>query len=516
MTTTNFSAGTVVESSWLNDVDEYVYGNNFVVTGTGSVARTLVEKARETVSVADFGAVGDGTTNDLTAFTNALAAHPWIKLESGKTYFLGDISTATPLFLISGENKGIDFNGGKVVVNTTSNVNAPIFQLDNIDGFTLIAPDIEDTGYDDAIDFRGASVVRLKPIAGPVRNIHITRAKFKTLVSPLDCTSAAQTAENIWFDGDCYSTYYGISLTSNGHNLTADYRTFDVIRSYFCAGVKNHQINCVSTDHNSRGNADFLCKVYQPTYPTRNIRARFTSVNSQATTNPQLVFESQNDTGTTIIEDIEVYYNDLQSTGVTQSVAFRHFSEAGVLQATDPNTKNRINVSGYVRGTIVHSSAPTTQQDQYFDRVFPRSNFSAFKSSASTNATGNGTVVDVVFDTETDDDSTTYDATTGIFTAQRPGVYSFAAQVLVIAKTAAVVRTDIRVVTTSVTYTNTASVTSSTNYPEHTLSINVPRHKMAAGDTAKVQVVVYNGAGNTATIYGDSTIRFTYFQGGIL
>lgn len=40
---------------------------SFLQSGTGAVARTLQDKAREVVSVKDFGAVGDGTTDDTTA-----------------------------------------------------------------------------------------------------------------------------------------------------------------------------------------------------------------------------------------------------------------------------------------------------------------------------------------------------------------------------------------------------------------------------------------------------------------
>lgn len=57
MATTNFSAGTVIASSWLNDVDDIVY-----------------RKSAESISVKDFGAVGDGAADDSAEIQLALTA----------------------------------------------------------------------------------------------------------------------------------------------------------------------------------------------------------------------------------------------------------------------------------------------------------------------------------------------------------------------------------------------------------------------------------------------------------
>jgi hypothetical protein len=48
-------------------------GMYFLQSGSGAVARTARAKIRETVSVTDFGAVGDGTTDDTTALNAAFA-----------------------------------------------------------------------------------------------------------------------------------------------------------------------------------------------------------------------------------------------------------------------------------------------------------------------------------------------------------------------------------------------------------------------------------------------------------
>lgn len=61
-----------IKAAWLNDVNDAVY--RFTQSGTGAVARGIQDKNRDIVSVKDFGAVGDGVTNDAAAIQAALTA----------------------------------------------------------------------------------------------------------------------------------------------------------------------------------------------------------------------------------------------------------------------------------------------------------------------------------------------------------------------------------------------------------------------------------------------------------
>lgn len=63
----------------------------FLQSGTSAVLRTAQDKMREWVNVDDFGAVGDGTTDDSAAFTAALAASTYVIATAGKIYVIKDI-----------------------------------------------------------------------------------------------------------------------------------------------------------------------------------------------------------------------------------------------------------------------------------------------------------------------------------------------------------------------------------------------------------------------------------------
>jgi hypothetical protein len=74
-TSDDFSIATVV-SNFLTNIASSIGSSliGFIQSGTGAITRTAQSKLRETVSVLDFGAVGDGVTDCTAAFAAAVAA----------------------------------------------------------------------------------------------------------------------------------------------------------------------------------------------------------------------------------------------------------------------------------------------------------------------------------------------------------------------------------------------------------------------------------------------------------
>jgi len=103
-------------------------GSNYLQGGSGSVARTTASKLQESVSVRDFGAVGDGTTDDSAAIQAALtyAYNSGSSLQKGKIY----IPSGSYLVTTLNVPYGVEIYGdGKYSTFIVSTTNATIVSL---------------------------------------------------------------------------------------------------------------------------------------------------------------------------------------------------------------------------------------------------------------------------------------------------------------------------------------------------------------------------------------------------
>lgn len=70
-------------------VDGSTTSDTYTASGTGAVSRAVSAKLSEVPSPEDYGAVGDGITDDIAAINAALQANTYVKLSPNKTYLIG-------------------------------------------------------------------------------------------------------------------------------------------------------------------------------------------------------------------------------------------------------------------------------------------------------------------------------------------------------------------------------------------------------------------------------------------
>lgn len=113
---TAFPAG--IDTQGLGDASLMASGGSlllgFIQLGTGAVARTAQSKLRDTVSVKDFGAVGDGITDDTAAIQAAITAcyGKILLFPATATYLCGPLSIAGNIRFLGEPGSTIKYEAG--------------------------------------------------------------------------------------------------------------------------------------------------------------------------------------------------------------------------------------------------------------------------------------------------------------------------------------------------------------------------------------------------------------------
>ncbi len=160
---------------------------------------------------------------------------------------------------------------------------------------------------------------------------------------------------------------------------------------------------------------------------------------------------------------------------------------------------------------VTSSTAKIDSSNIYTNTSQPA--FFAFKTSNATNQTGAGATATVAFDSTVFDQNSNFSSST-TFTAPVTGLYHFDICVEMGSLTVLMTLINVNLVTTAKTYifgSNSPGVCKTANNTcQYTGSMLI---SMTATDTAQVQVIIVNGAGNTASVDGNATFPLTFFSG---
>lgn len=100
----------------------------FIQSGAGAVARTMQAKARDVVSVKDFGAVGDGVADDTAAFNAALLAAKCVRVPAGQYRLAATVSMQQDGNVLSGDGDGsvLSYAGAGTVIDFNAKTHATL------------------------------------------------------------------------------------------------------------------------------------------------------------------------------------------------------------------------------------------------------------------------------------------------------------------------------------------------------------------------------------------------------
>jgi hypothetical protein len=331
----------------------------FQPNGLDAVSRTIDSKLKESVSVKDFGAVGDGVADDRTAIQSALNA---AAVNGGVVLFPPGNYKVTATATINGnishfgliEKDNISIIGYGATITSTATASTYLFNFDgcrniSVEGLT-IAGQFSRTGSTINTTSIGAFYFTSSNRDSntiSIRNVRATNCYFFLITfgsSPFTYRVRDLSVQNCLL----ISGYYGLNFQNNGDNFTASgFRATQVVRTYFPYGVDSHDVNYISL--NGDVFTDCLIKAYDRDTTNIKVKAR---ISGNTSADAKCTIESQHPPATqptpATLSNIQVDFDDRNSTGA-KSLRFAYFQNSTETATSTNNLFNNIRITGYSR-----------------------------------------------------------------------------------------------------------------------------------------------------------------------
>lgn len=493
----------------------------FLQDGEGAVVRTMNDKVKEHVSVKDFGAVGDGVTDDTAAIQTAFN---YVAFAGGTLYFPPAEYVISEYVNLKGPSgasvsaRGIRILGGPDVVIRQTNVSASYPR----DGFRIGDASATDGGTGTAINVQnvvvdgfefencriGVWVVYARDVL--VQNIKADRTAVVAVGNDADDNCENVTVRNIYrtaaFDGTFFTVGF---FSTTGFRIENVQSPFAVSGEAVTISTSSHgTVDGLYIDQQDSGNSglaltDGTQYVTVSNFIIRNCGIGIVTIDSNAGTRDKVsvIGNGVIEGGVTAIgaQAGGTIFNNIQTNGNTTSLVL----------GTDAQS-NKFRSCTFREGTITDASG--VKYLQTFDAcegVSSRSAFFATANGGALNVTGDGTDYMMTWNGEVSDLNGDFVPGTGIFTAPRDGLYRFNGSVFLVDwASSGYSAVQLKLVTTPRTLNLDYRVVSANGQFHGSALVYLNR-----GDTARL-VINASGGSKNADINTDAS--FNYFNGALV
>lgn len=323
------------------------------------VSYSMIDGA--SVNVLDYGAVGDGVTDDSAAFAAAFAAGTCIYLPN-KTFFLGTVTDANNHLI---ELTGVD---GLTIVSDNATLTATIgvitgavsqavFYFDDCSNISVIGTINFEMNGTPAQTGPDAFLIDANSVTS--ENFYFQDVKATNCGAGIRAGTGSQISpfstrvQNITIDSlTTTDGVYGYLSAQNGDNVNIlSLVTYNTIRSFFVFGVDNAQANVKSYNH-PQSSADVLITTFDRN--TTNIKVRYVptgnlsteylvAVQHVKTTAPNNV---SGPASGKVVENVYIYFDDSDSNGGNLSITLREIDTIGGASSTSPHIMQNVKIEG--------------------------------------------------------------------------------------------------------------------------------------------------------------------------